>query len=58
MFYAVPKVPCLGDSSDKKPRCLSEGGVYLREAFMTAFVVYPKTATIKTATIKTAAINQ
>ena len=36
MFYAAPEVPCLGDSSDKI--C----GVYLRAAFMTAFLVYPE----------------
>ena len=34
VFYAAPGVPCLGDSSDKS--C----SVYLRVAFMTAFVVY------------------
>ena len=36
MFNAAPGVPCLSDSSDKS--C----GVYLRTAFMTAFVVYPE----------------
>ena len=39
MFYAAPGeapgVPCLSDSSDKS--C----GVYLRVAFMTAFIVNP-----------------
>ena len=36
MFYAAPGVPCLGDTSDKSR------GVYLRTAFLTAFVVYPE----------------
>ena len=35
MFYAAPRVPCLGDSLDKSR------SMYLRVAFMTAFVVYP-----------------
>ena len=33
---AAPGVPCLSDSSDKSR------SVYLRAAFMTAFVVYPE----------------
>ena len=36
MFNAAPGVPCLSDSSDKSH------GIYLRVAFMTAFVVYPE----------------
>ena len=36
MFNAAPGVPCLSDGSDKSR------GVYLRAAFMTAFVVYPE----------------
>ena len=36
MFYAAPGVLCLGDSSDKR------WGIYLRAAFMTAFLVYPE----------------
>ena len=36
LFYAAPGVPCLCDSSNK--RC----DVYLRAAFMTAFVVHPE----------------
>ena len=39
MYYAAPlaaPVPHLGDSSDKSH------SIYLRVAFMTAFVVYPK----------------
>ena len=40
MFYAAPGVPCLDDSSDKSR------GIYLRAAFMTAFIVYPE-ATIQ-----------
>ena len=43
VFYAAPGVPRLGDSSDKSR------GVYLRGAFMTAFVarsiVYPEAIT-------------
>ena len=36
MFNAAPEVPCLSDSSDKSR------GIYLRAAFMTAFVAYPE----------------
>ena len=36
MFNAALGVPCLSDSSDKSR------GIYLRAAFMTAFVVYPE----------------
>ena len=36
MFNATPGVPCLSDSSDKSH------GIYLRVAFMTAFIVYPE----------------